>query len=327
MRALAAGGAVVLALALGELGLRLLPEPPQAPKLDQETRQTALRTPHFRGPRPRPEKAPETFRVMFLGDSFTWGWGVDWDVTFAARLARWLPQLDSERRFEVVNWSRPGWNSWREWLSVRDELAEWDPDLLILAYVLNDAEPTAADEIRQVRAALARRTPGGALSSFLYRRSRLTRRGFDAFENRRLRRELVAYYHGLYEADGWRRSKRALKLLRQATAALDVPMLLVLFPIFDSDLDDDYAYRDLHAQVAAAARELDIPYFDLLPTYEGIDGRELAAVPFVDPHPSPHAHWLAATAILERLLADGLLPATMPDDEDLNAARPQASAS
>jgi lysophospholipase L1-like esterase len=316
VRLLAAGAGLVLALVIGEIGVRLLTEPPAATPADAEdTRASTSRAPHFRAAAPEPEKAPGVFRVLVIGDSFTWGWGVSWDKTYAFRLAKWLPRLDSEVEFEVVNWSRPGWNTWEEWLSVRDQLDVWDPDLLIVGYVFNDAESTDLRVREAAREGLARRTPRGAIGSRLYRWSRLVQRVTGALENRRMRRELTAYYYGLYEGDGWDASKRGLRRLRGAAQERDIPLLLVLFPIFDSQLDDAYAYRGLHELVATTARNLKIPYLDLLPFYEGIDGRELAVVPFTDAHPSPLAHRIAAKAILDHLVASEMIPARMPDGD------------
>ena len=313
LRLVAATLGVLFALGAAELAFRLLAGPPAAPPPDPEiTVASSSRMPQFRKTPWGPEKSPETFRVMVVGDSFTWGWGVRWDQTYAYRLQRWLPRLDSERHFHVVNWSRPGWNSWDEWLSLRDAIAIWQPDALVVGYVFNDAESSdleIRDERRQV---LQRRAPGGLLGTTLFRWSRLAQRLVGATENRRMRRELVAYYHRLYEEDGWEQNKRALRRMRGAARELDIPILLVLFPIFDSQLDDEYAYRDLHELLASTARTLQIPHLDLLPSYEGIDGRELAAVPFTDAHPSPLAHRIAAQAILERLVEDEMIPATMP---------------
>ncbi len=313
VRLLAAGAGLVLALLIAEIGLRLLGEPPGAPPGDtEETRASTSRVPHFRGSIPEPEKPPGTFRVMIIGDSFTWGWGVSWDKTYAARLARWLPRLESESDFQVVNWSRPGWNTWEEWISVREQLEVWAPDLVIVGYVFNDAESTDLREREAARLNLARRTPQGAIGSRLCRWSRLAQRLADAVENRRMRRELTAYYHRLYESEGWATGKRGLRRLRAAAKGLDVPLLLVLFPIFDSQLDEAYAYRELHGLLTTTADTLEIPHLDLLPVFEEFDGRELAVVPFTDAHPSPLAHRIAAKAILDHLVENELIPARMP---------------
>ncbi len=51
------------------------------------------------------EKPGDTLRVMLLGPSFAFGWGVDYEQSFAARLEEQLPQarFAGGRRIEVVN--------------------------------------------------------------------------------------------------------------------------------------------------------------------------------------------------------------------------------
>lgn len=324
MRALAlrlTAVAVGLSIALlgAEVVARVAGSPPSPPVAAEDDRRiTNSNVPRFRSLRPEPEKRPGVFRVLVVGDSFTWGWGVDHDKTYAWRLSRWLPELDSEMEFEVVNWSRPGWNTWKEWASLRRRLDELRPDLLILGYVLNDAEPTDPGERERIRRDLATRAPDGAVGRTLYRWSWLARRLHGALENRRLRRALIEYYHSLYEGEGWQASKGGLRRLRRAARAVDSRMMMVLFPIFDSQLDERYAYRDLHTQVMDAAEALKIPALDLLPAFEPLDARELAVVPFTDAHPSALAHEIAAREILDFALERRLIPARMPADQAAN---------
>jgi YD repeat-containing protein len=89
--------------------------------------------------------------------------------------------------------------------------------------------------------------------------------------------------------------------------------LLVVFPIFDSQLDWRYKYDDLHELVGQTAAELGIESLDLLAAaFRGLDGRRLALVPFTDGHPSEIAHRLAAQAILHHLTEAGVLPGEPP---------------
>ncbi len=310
LRALAVAIGIALALGIAELGLRALAEDRDPPPSIGLLEPTTSVDPHFRKWVPKPEKKPDRFRVLVLGDSFAWGWGVRPELTWVTKLARWLRQLESGEHFEVVNWSRPGWNTWEEWISIRDRLDEWSPDLLVLGYVLNDAEPTDLEERARRRTELVRQTPEAGVGAALYRRSLLARRLYDALENRRLRRELTAYYHALYREEGWSRARLGLESLQSAADQLDIPLVVVLFPIFD--LEDGYAYRQLHELLLDTTRELGIRSVDLLPIYDGIDRRQLVVEPFTDAHPSPLAHRLAARTILEHLAEEELIPARLP---------------
>lgn len=63
----------------------------------------------FRVPRPDLEytlaKPSNTYRVMLLGPSFAFGWGVDYELSFAAVLQRLLQErgFAHEKKIEIIN--------------------------------------------------------------------------------------------------------------------------------------------------------------------------------------------------------------------------------
>lgn len=310
LRALAAATGVVVALLMAEVVLRtFLPAPPVSSIPMAASRPTTSELPDFRRWTPKLERHPGEFRIIVLGDSFTWGWGLPPEHSYVAVLARRLRRLDSELRWDIIPWSRPGWNTREQWISIRDQIGPWNPDLLILGFVLNDAEPTDLKRRKLARFDLLRRAPQGGVAGSLYEHSQLARRLYDAVENHRTRRAMTDYYRSLYRSDGWTDSLKALRKLRKSAQRHGIEFLVVLFPIFDSDLDESYAYRDLHELVGTAMRDAGIRVLDLLPSYQGIDGHELARVPFTDAHPSKLAHRIAAQAILQYLLDERLIPA------------------
>ncbi len=100
----------------------------------------------FRDREMRP-KAPGMIRIVTLGDSSTFGWGVDADHTYQRVLESLLGERYPRRRFEVLNLGMPGYNS-RHGIGVLEHYAlELDPDVLIFSFGANDARlvlvPTA----------------------------------------------------------------------------------------------------------------------------------------------------------------------------------------
>lgn len=241
-------------------------------------------------------------RVLVVGDSFTFGHGVRRDEAYPARLARELEPW----RVEVVSYSQPGWNTRALVRSLKSDLELADPDVLVLGFCLNDAEPRPTARMLADRPDLESWQPEGRFETWLATHSALFARARLAVDSLRLRPRLRAYYRSLYSDPesfaAWRLSlERLAKLARQQ----GIPAAVVIFPIFDSDLRP-YPYREVHATVAATAGELGFRVLDLLPVYEGRRGRELALVPYTDPHPSPLAHALAAEAIAVFLRREGL---------------------
>jgi lysophospholipase L1-like esterase len=95
----------------------------------------------FRGPELPETKPAGTIRIVGLGDSVMFGWGVSEDETYLCRLQNLLAAVAAGDRVEVLNLAVPGYNSSQEAAVLRDVALPLSPDLLLVGYVLNDAEP------------------------------------------------------------------------------------------------------------------------------------------------------------------------------------------
>ena len=71
-------------------------------------------------------------RVLCIGDSFTWGLGVEGAEAFPALLENALPDT------EVINAGVIGWGTAQEWLWLEKEGYRYSPDVLILGFFVND---------------------------------------------------------------------------------------------------------------------------------------------------------------------------------------------
>lgn len=98
----------------------------------------------LRGPEPRPH-GPDTFRILALGDSFTWGYGVAEDDGWPRLLEALLRERYRERDVQVLNGGVPGFGTDEElaFLASRGELLR--PDLVITMFFAgNDFEDNRA---------------------------------------------------------------------------------------------------------------------------------------------------------------------------------------
>ena len=94
------------------------------------------------------ERTPDTTRIMALGCSTTFGWGVKDDETYPARLALEL-QSRGYNNVEVINGGQPGYTTFQgQWL--------WDhttrhyrPDVVLVGYVVQDARKAAYSDRSQ----------------------------------------------------------------------------------------------------------------------------------------------------------------------------------
>ena len=107
-----------------------------------ETRYGDVRvTYNERGLRDRPilPKEKDEYRILALGDSVTFGWGVDQDKTFPARLETLL-EGPLHRPVRVINSGVGGYNTVQEVTYFKREGGILQPDLVMLTYVQNDIE-------------------------------------------------------------------------------------------------------------------------------------------------------------------------------------------
>lgn len=87
----------------------------------------------FRGKEIEVGKPAGTFRIFFLGDSFTFGLGVEGGETFPARLEALLNErAGKSARFEVINGGVPGYNLAHYYLVLKHRVFRYNPDLILL---------------------------------------------------------------------------------------------------------------------------------------------------------------------------------------------------
>jgi lysophospholipase L1-like esterase len=119
---------------------------------------------HLRGDPSAGPPTDDRFRVLCLGESLAFGWGVEEDQAYPSVLRDRLGERRSDgRRVEVINGGTPGYSSHQGLAFLRQVGLELEPDLVTIPYAVNDL-----DRLRFFRndgqpdSAL---TPGSALGS------------------------------------------------------------------------------------------------------------------------------------------------------------------
>jgi len=95
----------------------------------------------FRGPEISVTKPPNTFRILMLGDSETFSIMLSEKDALAAQLETLLNQKSKSFHYEVLNFGVEGYNTFQEYEQLKTRGLKYNPDLIILNYVLNDPEP------------------------------------------------------------------------------------------------------------------------------------------------------------------------------------------
>jgi hypothetical protein len=214
------------------------------------------------------------WRIVFLGDSLTFGWGVEKQATFEALLER---ALDARRPSEIINFGMGNYNTVQEVHLFLDKGLRYRPDQVVLFYFINDAEPTPAPSHLEWLANFR-------IATFYWSRLKALRARLDPSAG------FEAYYRGLYREDapGWRRAKEALLVLRDTCHEHGIALQVVLLP----ELHDPAAqlFAREYGLVTEFLRANGIPALDLSPRFAGERDPMALWVAPDDAHPNARAH-------------------------------------
>jgi hypothetical protein len=92
----------------------------------------------WRGPEPAPVRPAGGFRVLALGDSILFGWGVAEEQTGVARLQQQLAAALPQRPVEVIGAGVPGYNTVMEVELLRQRGLALSPDVVLVDFCGND---------------------------------------------------------------------------------------------------------------------------------------------------------------------------------------------
>ena len=303
-------GGIFVALLVAEAAVRLLgANRPQATGYAPvNTNRRAMRPRNAAGYRDLErtlQPAPGVRRMVLLGDSFAWGASVEFDDALPQRLERALSRR-RQQRWEVVSLALPGMNTVDQAAQLEQEAFAYQPEVVLLAYVLNDSEDAVAAEARRAADwAEARRQ--AAPPSLLDRSALLHWVRLRLWATRENRRR-VSGYLSMYAdgAPGWIAGQKALERMGGLCRARGVPFVVAIFPLFGNPLDQRYPFAPIHEKVKVAAARAGARVVDLLPAYRGLRWDLLVVDGVDDEHPNEIAHRIATGVILHDL--DTVLP-------------------
>ena len=107
-----------------------------------------------RGPEVPIPKPDGVFRILFAGDSNTFGWGVAEEKTFPFRTAELIAERAEKNTVDVINLSALGYNTVQEVALVRSKGLAAEPDLVLIVFCVNDlfVEGKDLDYVNQEKA-------------------------------------------------------------------------------------------------------------------------------------------------------------------------------
>ncbi len=215
------------------------------------------------------EKPPGTTRVAVIGDSVTYGFGVQQDLIFSAEAGR---RLGSD--FELINIAMSGLNAPQVVHLLEAEGLRYDPDLVVMNFVLNDC-----DFFTRYRAALEfTRAKDGEIG--------LLGITIDPRIKRAIKASALVYFlsqqaerlfgtedvsHGDYVLSIWDDEGNralvsdALDRFAALRAEHGFEPVILIWPVIAEF--DGYAYQEIHDWIVAEGRARGLDVIDLLPPF------------------------------------------------------------
>ncbi|MFH2137586.1 MAG: SGNH/GDSL hydrolase family protein [Candidatus Omnitrophota bacterium] len=86
------------------------------------------------------QKQPRECRIICLGASSTFGWGVSGVETYPAKLQGLLSRLKQGRNYTVINAGQIGYTTFQGKKLLEEYLLKYSPDIITVSYILNDID-------------------------------------------------------------------------------------------------------------------------------------------------------------------------------------------
>jgi lysophospholipase L1-like esterase len=225
-------------------------------------------------------------RIVLLGDSIAWGWGVQMAAAFPQLLEIHLHTMTAKDEIPpiIYNLSVDGYSTEQELRMLERRGFEFQPDLVIINYVLND--PDTAD---------------GGLARY-YRSDimliRLARRAAARVDQILFSKQNVTEYHQQIHSDNEKQIRRCFRQLGQLSEENNVPILVAITPVFHFQPGQPYYWQNIHDSIEQLCEQNDLLFVDLT---SGFRGKHSTKYSFDKWHPNEAGH-----SIIAEVLADYL---------------------
>jgi len=262
------------------------------------------------------EKPDDTFRIVMIGDSVLNGHGVHTEEIYAKHLERELNDTAGSTKYEVIMLSIGALNTIQEAHLLRQEGIKYDPDLVVVGYVLNDPSPGTSlrksiereknlSYYQKVRRSLKQ-------SAFLLHTYLTLERvawdlgvqlGGTGLGTRLIKQN---YFVGLHEDEkSWQRVVEGFTQISETARSKGIPVIVAIFPILYHL--DSYPWTEVHTKVTDEAKSHGMFVLDLLPVYQTHAESTVRKGGGDYIHPNATGHEVAGEAILSFLLENNLL--------------------
>ncbi len=239
-------------------------------------------------------KEHDELRILFVGDSITFGWGVPVEETFVRRLESILARRLGHK-VTTLNAGIGGYNTVQEHALFTSHFAEIQPDLVTLLYVYNDID-ASFDSVSQ--ATVVDDTPPRLLRALL-EKSWLYRLGHFVFWDSQS--TLPASLDS--RAPGVKDSIDALARIAKVCRQHGIGFVTFFYRERQQSGSDAPSMDALFSEVSKVGKSYGFPVVDTLSWWGNI-GRDSLTNSTIDWHPNSRAHSILAKGMADVLVAN-----------------------
>jgi lysophospholipase L1-like esterase len=248
------------------------------------------------------EKPPNVYRIIMLGDSTTFGWGVREEDTAAKILERKLNAhlpLGYDK-VEVLNAGVGNYDTVQEVTYYKTRGRAFHPDLIVLVFFINDPEPVPVEK-------------KGFLIDRSYLLAFVTNRFDGVLRHMGMRPNWKQYYSSLYEDDrpGFQACKKALGSFSDSTRSDGAKALVAILPELHQINGGTYPFRAAHEKIKNVLAADRVPVVDLIDGLKDHGPEETLWVTPADDHPNAKANDLVSDQLEQWVLANVKKPDSM----------------
>jgi lysophospholipase L1-like esterase len=252
-------------------------------------------------------------RVLVIGDSMAFGWGVDLKDGLAEQTEQKMNAKAPDKKVEVLNLSQPAFNTLAEIALLKTQGLAYKPDVVVLAYTLDDALSGQETELGDV-SKTAQLLAGYVLGKLdaadqqkveTYLKDNGWEKSLDEAKAAKPTNELYAtYFVGHSVPLYWEPVQNHLKELAGLAKAEHTKVVVAIIPSLGQSWDG-YPFAKLHARVQKEFESKGFKVVDFLPALSKVPSAELTQG---GGYPNAKAHSMMAEELANALLSDQTPP-------------------
>lgn len=283
-----------------------------------ENNKHGFREREFSSPKP-----PGTYRIMVLGDSFTWGQGLAVRERYTAIAEKLLNERFDDRNFEVLNFGVRGVATTTERDLLRELHSIVDPDLIVVGFCLNDPQPR-----HQSYSIEREKLQESSIGQFVHASARNLREFglpytgkifFNSFYSAAESLEIIPTWQVSLQrsydpsSEDWESFIIALKDIKQISDRLNLPppLFVILNQGVSNDMPTDYGdpdenlelYLKWYHQAEEAAKEIGFISYNHEQEISDQLQEESLAINTMDGHPSAQLNEVYGKALYEQIVS------------------------